>query len=342
MRTLLTAICILVSLTVYSQSDEKKSAIDKAVELMDNGFPDDVIAMLEKAKKQDPKDFTYDYEIAYAYSVKKDYKSAIESCKRAAKFANASDLCYQMMGNSYDYLGESENAINAYKEGLKRFPDSGRLYLEQGIVRWIQKKEDEAISLFEKGISVDPTYPSNYYNLAKVYLGTTEKAWGMVYGEQFINLERNTERTEKMSKWLYETYKSSIKIKSDSSFAVSFSKTIMAAPNSSTDLTKSKAMFGFTVYEPLLALSIINEKTIDLNSLDKIRTNFIKLYFSRKFEEKFPVALFETNKMILDAGHYEAYNHWLLMKGDEEGFSKWKSANEDKWNKFVEWYNKNK
>ncbi len=45
------------------------------------------------------------------------------------------------------------------------------------------------------------------------------------------------------------------------------------------------------------------------------------------------------NKEILDAGHYEAYNHWLLLKGDEDAFSKWQSANEDKWDKFVEWYN---
>ena len=37
----------------------------------------------------------------------------------------------------------------------------------------------------------------------------------------------------------------------------------------------------------------------------------------------------------------EAYDHWLLMKGDDAAFSTWQAVNKDKWEKFVTWYKAN-
>ncbi len=37
----------------------------------------------------------------------------------------------------------------------------------------------------------------------------------------------------------------------------------------------------------------------------------------------------------------EAYNHWILMKGDEDGFERWLSENSEKWDAFVEWFTEN-
>ena len=35
---------------------------------------------------------------------------------------------------------------------------------------------------------------------------------------------------------------------------------------------------------------------------------------------------------------YDAYNMWLLRKGNDDEFSDWFDANEDKFNAFVDWY----
>jgi len=37
-------------------------------------------------------------------------------------------------------------------------------------------------------------------------------------------------------------------------------------------------------------------------------------------------------------GHLEAYNHWIIMKGDEDGFEQWLSANKNKWDAFTKWF----
>ena len=46
--------------------------------------------------------------------------------------------------------------------------------------------------------------------------------------------------------------------------------------------------------------------------------------------------------MVKEAGHFEAYNHWVLIKGDEDAFLKWKSTHEDEWENFAKWFSKNK
>jgi tetratricopeptide (TPR) repeat protein len=206
----------------------------------------------------------------------------------------------------------------------------------------MQEKYETALSYYEKGIEVAPDFPSNYYWAAKIYCSSTEEVWGMIYGEIFMNLERNSKRTVEISKLLFDTYKSEIKFTSDTSFSVSFSKNASISISDLTDLSKIKLPFGIGVYEPTLMFSMLDVKTIDINSLDKIRTNFIDNYFKNEHDRTYPNILFNYQKQIKDAGHIEAYNYWILMKGDEEGFDKWHSANKEKWDNFVKWFTDNK
>ena len=82
--------------------------------------------------------------------------------------------------------------------------------------------------------------------------------------------------------------------------------------------------------------------SIDINSLDRIRKNFVETYYETGNNKKYPNILFEYQKRILNAGHLEAYNHWILMKGAEDDFEKWHSENKDKWDNFIKWFTDNK
>ncbi len=74
-----------------------------------------------------------------------------------------------------------------------------------------KKDYNKALTYFEKGIEVAPNYSSNYYWCARLYCNSTEEVWGMIYGEIFMNLERNSKRTAEISKLLFDTYKKEIK-----------------------------------------------------------------------------------------------------------------------------------
>ena len=105
----------------------------QAIELMDNGDPDQGIVLLRQALTLDPDYWPLTYEMAYAYMVKRDYQKAIKLAKTLYKYEDCNDLVYQLVGNCYDYLKNPKKALKVYAQGLKRFPDSGALYLEQGV-----------------------------------------------------------------------------------------------------------------------------------------------------------------------------------------------------------------
>lgn len=339
MRSLLTLSLLLIAVQLFGQGS-KEQALAKgkeAVKLMDNGQIAESIKLLEESMRLDPDNINYPYEIGYAHYINKDYQRVIDILAPLTKRKDANDRVYQLLGNSYDMIGQREKSIETYKAGLKKIPASGKLFLELGGMYLHTKEYDRAINYFEKGVEVEPGYSSNYYHLAKLFLNSDEEVWGMIYGELFMNLERNSSRTAEISKMLYDTYKREIKFTSDTSFTVSFSKSAAININSK----KIQLPFGLGVYEPTLMMEMLSEKEIDINSLDRIRTGFVKNYFKNNRDKKYPIVLFDYQNRILKEGHLESYNHWILMKGDEEGFTKWQDSNTDKWDNFVTWFNAN-
>lgn len=335
--------CVLFTVVSFGQSDKKKAVemMYEAIELMETGKIKESIALLEKAQKLDPENIDYPYEIALANYIGGDYKTSIKQLEKLTKRRDVIDRVYQALGNSYSMSGNRKKAIATYEKGLKLFPNSGSLYLERGNMELFAEAYGNALEYYERGIEMNPEFPSNYYWASRIYCASTEEVWGMIYGELFMNLERNSKRTAEISKLLYDTYQSEIVFASDTSFSVSFSKnnTIdISKMNDSGDLTLP---FGMGAYEPTLMIAVLGEKSIDMESLSRIRIKFIETYCNGTINKKYPNVLFDYQKQLLDAGHLEAYNHWILMKGDEDGFIDWKEANEAKWEGFVEWFTAN-
>ena len=342
-KTIVLLIFFLAGQFAFGQTDKEK-AYEKgmeAIRLADDGNFTQAITLLNEAKKLDPENINYPYELGYTYYLTKDYKTAIKYLEGLLKHKDVKDQVYQLLGNCYDNLNNSEKAMDIYKAGLEKFPNSGKLYFEMGIVQLGKNENIKALDYFEDGIKVDPKHPSNYYWASKLYCSSSEKVWGMIYGELFMNLERNSDRTMEISKLLFDTYKDQIEFLSDTSVTVSFSKNATITVNDMNDPQGMKLPFGVGIYEPALLLSVVNEKTIDINSLDRIRKNFIEMYFKNNNELKYPNVLFEYQNKILSTGHLSAYNHWILMKGDENGFENWLSTNEEEWNNFISWFEDN-
>ena len=193
---------------------------------------------------------------------------------------------------------------------------------------------------YEKGIELDPTFPSNYYRAALLYCGSSEEVWVMIYGELFMNLERNSERTSEISKLLYDTYASEIQFTSDSTMSVSFSKNATVNVADLKDPAKFKLPFGIGVYEPTLMLSMLSEHAIDLNSLTD-QDAFLDAYYKNGHSTSYPNVLFDYQRKLQAAGQFEAYNHWLLMKGDEDAFQQWQATHTAMWDSFVSWFGDN-
>ena len=336
---------IFNSSLAFSQSanaDKAKEIAREAIKLMDRGKIDSGINLLETAQKLDSKNVSYKYETAYAYHLKKDYERAIGIIEGILDHPNASNLFYQLLGNSYDNIDNTVKASEVYTAGLKKFPQSGNLYLELGVVQLQSNAFENALSYFEKGIEVDPKFPSNYYWAAKLFLSSQDEVWGMIYGELFMNLERNSRRTEEISQLLYNKYASEVKIINPNSVSVSFCKNGTLSPND-LKFIERRLPFGPGVYETTLMMSAVPATATEINFtyLDYIRTRFVEIYYQLGHHRTYPNVLFSYQKQIVEAGNIEAYNHWVLMKGDTNSFEKWHVINKEKWDKFIIWFTAN-
>jgi tetratricopeptide (TPR) repeat protein len=197
MRHFFTLTLLLIAGQLFGQNNKEKALAkgEEAIRLMDNGQIAESIKLLEESIRLDPDNMDYPYEIGYANYIAKDYQKVIEILTPLTERKDANDRVYQLLGNSYDYLGQRDKSIETYEAGLKKLPGSGKLHLELGGMYFRIKEYDKAVNYFEKGIEVEPGFSSNYYGLAKVFLNSDEEVWGMIYGEIFMNLERNSSRT---------------------------------------------------------------------------------------------------------------------------------------------------
>ncbi len=330
--------CLLFLPFVLISQTSKEIAWEKAkeaIQLMDNGKIEKSIKILKECEKLDPKEYTYPYEIAFAYVLKKDYKRAIKILNKVKKYENINSQVYQMLGNCYSYEGNPKKAIKTYEEGMKLFPKSGNLHLEKGNVYLGLQDYTAAVTNYKKGIEVEPMFPSNYYNIAVIYLSTNNKLNGLIYGEIFMNLERTTERTQNMSLLLLETYEKAIQFEKDET-KIDFCEIILDAQDLEKEDIKLPlcASFGKN-----FILATVGEQEVNLSSISRMRTKFIELFFKEDYKE-YPNVLFEYQKKLLDQNMFEAYNHYLFQIGEQEDFNLWLDANDEEFEAFIDWYKK--
>ncbi|MBL4755068.1 MAG: tetratricopeptide repeat protein [Flavobacteriales bacterium] len=330
-------------LNLFGQTEDNKvqayEIAMEAIKIMDNGEIDKSIKLLKKAKKLDAGNYNYPYEIGYAYFMQKDYENAIKTLTEVIDYKENSDQCFTLLGNIYDIDKQPEKAIEIYKIGLEKFPNSGRLYYELGNVTEVLKNYEAALESWETGISVSPAYPSNYHTASIYYCKySTEKIWGVIYGELFINIERGSKKTEQMSKLLFDTYQSSITIKSKTEAGVSFSKSMqIVVPKEGEEMKLPFSMH----YEMTMLLGVtseLEEEELGIKALNNIRTSFIDNWYTNKRDIDYPNIVFDWHKKLIELGYFESYNYWLFMKGNGEEFDQWYVENKEKFDQFVEWF----
>lgn len=134
-KTIVSIVLILAGHFSFGQSNEEKAYAKgmEAIKLMDNGEVDKSFKLLKEAKKLDPKNIDYPYEIAYAQYLKKEFKAAAKTLEPLTHHNDVNDRVYQLLGNSYSMNGQREKAIETYEKVLKLFQNLGNYILKEQI-----------------------------------------------------------------------------------------------------------------------------------------------------------------------------------------------------------------
>ncbi|MCQ2142523.1 MAG: tetratricopeptide repeat protein [Bacteroidales bacterium] len=342
-RFLLFFVVILsTAFVLYAQevSPEDEGQYKLALEYSDNGNANKAIAIYNQLLEKYPGNCHFLYELAYCHYVKQDFKRAAKILGKAEKGENALAIMYALDGNCLDEMGKPKKAIQEYLEGLERCAGCGQLYLDLGTSLRSMGDYDSAVELYTKGIEADPHYSSNYYRISQLLCMSNEPVWGIIYGEIHELLSPNSRRSEELSKAIYDAYNANMKMENDSTYHVSLTSKNSVSMNG---IGEPEIPFEL-IYEACISspgdIDIIREKGhMDMLSLVEARRNFLTKCFASELNQEFLYPIFKYQQMVLEAGHWEAYNMWLLRKGDDVEFAAWLNANEDKFNAFVDWYN---
>ena len=57
-------------------------------------------------------------------------------------------------------------------------------------------------------------------------------------------------------------------------------------------------------------------------------------------DKRFDNVLFSWHNQLITAGHFEAYNYWLLREGNKTQFNNWLADNKNKFGAFIQWITK--
>jgi tetratricopeptide (TPR) repeat protein len=297
----------------FSQKADSLHRVAK--QFMRSGDYPNAIIVLTNTLKLTPDDLETQKDLCFTYYLQRNYSASVELGRKLIDRKDADEQCYQILGMAYKAIDEKKEADKMYKQGIKKFPSSGELYNEYGEILWVQQNA-EAIRFWEKGIEVDPSYSSNYYNACKFYYFTYDKVWSLIYGEIFINLESYSRRTPEIKSLLVEGYK---KLFTD-----------LKSPK-----TPNKNLFA-NAY-----LTVMNDQaqTVTLGvtpeSLGILRSKFILEWFE-KYADKYPFRLFEYQRQLLKEGLFDAYNEWAF--GATMGlasFQSWTAQHSEDYNRFI-------
>lgn len=335
-RIFLLLILSVFSLSALAQvfSEEENERIDLALTYSDNGREDEAIAIYDELIKKHPDVSGLKFEKAYCYYQKQDYKNAYKTLKPTLSAPDANPQYFAVAGNAQDMMGKPKDALKTYQAGLEKFPDSGYLHLETGNVLIGLGYTAQGVGYYEHGIEVDPGFASNYYRAAQ-YLFSDYPIKSIIYAETHnLIYDPNGPRWPEVSKLLYDAYNENIHFEADTvrtTFARDRTITIDkkdvesgASPTSlleqmsriARELSFSDAMNESVDAEALKAAG----GQLTLAELTAIRRRFLE-HFEAKEQDRYPV--FAVQRKVLDAGHWEAYNMFMLREGRPEEFKAW-------------------
>ena len=127
-----------------------------------------------KVIELDPKDMESKNALGQLYYKTKDFDKAIETLKEVIDQADPKSKEYSQalynLAISYDFIGQSDKALQAYHNALEANPGDKDLLFNLGRLHFMQKNYEKAIESFQQVLETDPDDFDANQNTGNAYL----------------------------------------------------------------------------------------------------------------------------------------------------------------------------
>lgn len=187
---------VLISTLIYSQINVD-SLVQKGIQYHDNGQFDKAIETYKTALEIEPNSPMINYEIAMTYMYAKDY---INSIKHSDKVIDLNDKyilpAYITKGSCLDYMGKTQESIQLFEEGIKKFGDNHLLYYNLGCNYYNLKEYDKAEQALINAIKTKSDHASSHLLLGYLMTNKSQKVQSLLCLHYFLFLEAKSERAK--------------------------------------------------------------------------------------------------------------------------------------------------
>lgn len=290
---------------------EDRAQVVEAIKLHDAKRFAEAARIFEKLREKHPRHVVILHELALTYRTMGQHEKAVEVLMPYSGGLPPDTL--SSLGSALDDAGRPKEAFHVLRWGVVKYPDSGLLYSDLGVVLLRNGDIGQAMQAFHEGILAEPSWPSNYMNSAKVNSKSDERGLALMEGEMFRVLEPDSPRSEDIAVMMLEMYRQAVTVKVNpktgrNDIFISLTKQEMKGSDEVSPATSFEIGFG-----PPLAL--VHQKGLTLKSLHLVRAAFAEKWLDPSVPvsaslRKMP--LFRLHRALLAEGHFEAYDYWLL------------------------------
>lgn len=329
--------------SLQAQRDPVKADTEAgaALDFMDRNMPEQAIAAWDRALSHMPGYIPYMYEKSVSMVMAKRYADALAVLEPIHRDTSLGERGYQLLGNIHDMLQDTTSSRKAYREGLGKYPRSGRLHFEMGQQYYVAFDRAAAHRWWLEGTRQEPTYAKNYFWLAKSYSETKDKIWAVFYGEAFLNLERNTIRTKEMSELLFAVWNASLRL-GDSLDPINFCSDDLLEEPSPFGPNKMSFPVAFEFNMGLAGQVLMPNdsvvKRLSISQLVDLRYRFIRAWSSAGHDTTYRNDILSYNIFLQKEGRLKEYLWWLYAYGDKAEMNRYFRKNEQRYDTFLVWF----
>ncbi|HLS70765.1 MAG TPA: tetratricopeptide repeat protein [Chitinophagaceae bacterium] len=320
-----------LSVKTYSQSSPESYQLQKeGHKQIQNNNPEQAIILFKQAIRIDPQEVSLRRDLSYAYFLTGDLKEAKNGIKDVLNSSFADEQTFRIAAAIENADGNTRRANRIIRDGLQKYPYSGLLYQQQGVLYQFQKKEKNALEAWQKGIEVDPNFATNYYFAALAYAKKQEHIWAVIYGEIYLNMENHPNRGFEIKKQIVESYQELFK-----------QDNLSDLPTFGKNNQNSEHNFSNILEFLTLQNGGILKRGFDIEALIMLRTRVL-LDWKNNYSINYPSSLLSYHQRLMNNGFFDTYNQWLFGAYlNSQEFSTWKQMHSNIFAKFEDWKNKN-
>lgn len=314
--------------TVYSQNNPESFKLQEEAHLqLSRGNAEQAIMLFTQAIRLDPQEVSLRRDLSYAYFINGDLNNAEKTIQPILNSSFADEQSFQIAAAIESAKNKPKRALKNINNGLKKFPYSGLLHHQKGVLYSHQKNINAALNAWLKGIEVAPNYSLNYYSASKAYYESEKFTWAIIFGEVYLNLDQEIRRGLEIKKIVVDAYQ-----------AVYLNDHPDQLPTFQSNPLSSNSNFIQVFEHIMLQNGGILRRGFDLETVIMLRARIL-LDWKQNYSIHYPSSLLYYQNRLMEEGYFDVYNQWLFGAYlNSQEFASWKSRNQETFTNFEQWH----